>query len=99
MPGPRINDHQVRIFMKERNKGRTQATAAARAGFSERTARNLHKQKKKRTWRTKPDPFEEVWQKELVPLLEGSPTLQARTLLEDLQRRHPDSNSRCDTTR
>ncbi|MGE0171128.1 MAG: IS21 family transposase [Nocardioides sp.] len=75
--------------MEERKKGRTQATAAARAGFCERSARNLKKPKKGRDWKTRPDPFEEVWEGELCPLLETNPALQPITLLEEIQKRYP----------
>lgn len=44
---------------------------------------------KKRDWRTRPDPFEEVWGSELVPLLEAHPSVQGITLLEALQERYP----------
>jgi transposase len=81
--------------MESKQKGSTQATAAAKAGFSERSARRLERRcfspaKSKRSWRTRNDPLEEVWQSELVPLLQSQPALEARTLLEELQKRHPD---------
>ena len=62
-------------------------------GFSERTARRLahnsHRPARThRDWRTRNDPFAEVWERELVPLLEAEPRLQARTLLEKLQAGH-----------
>ncbi len=81
--------------MNYRQKGYTQVAASAKAGFSERSARNIqnrdHKPAtNKRTWRTREDPFEEVWSKELVPLLEKEPNLQARTLLEYLQQKYPE---------
>src|SRR5207244_11615211 len=41
-------------------------------------------------WRTRPDPFEAVWQSEIVPMLEAAPALTATTLLEEIQRRHPE---------
>ena len=93
MPGQKINERQVRIYMEARIEGKTQAVSAARAGFSERTARRLahndHRPARAhRSWRTRNDPFAEVWEKELVPLLEAGPRLQARTLLERLQAGH-----------
>jgi hypothetical protein len=40
--------------------------------------------------RNRSDPFEKVWDSELVPLLESAPKLEARTLLEELQIRYAD---------
>jgi hypothetical protein len=100
MPGKRINFIQIGIYMKYRKEGNTQEVAAAKSGFSERSARNLKNRdykeaKANRTWTTRKDPFAKVWDSELVPLLEKNPTLQARTLLEDLQLKYdgkyPDS--------
>lgn len=72
-----------------------QEVAAAKAGISVRSARRLDSsetlpsQRPPRDWRTRADPFEAVWQSELVPMLEAAPALTARTLLEELQRRYP----------
>lgn len=81
--------------MKYRKEGKSQVISAAKAGFSERSARNIQNRqfqeaKSKRVYRTRKDPFEDVWESELVPLLEKNPNLQAKTLLEDLQLRHTD---------
>ena len=91
----RITDRQVRIYMEARIEGKTQLVSAAKAGFSERTARRLahngHRPAQAlRNWKTRSDPFAEVWEKELVPLLEAEPKLQARTLLEKLQAKYED---------
>ena len=45
--------------------------------------------KKKRHWRTRKDPFEEVWDTEIVPQLKQCPALTPITLFEDLQKNHP----------
>ena len=42
-----------------------------------------------RRYRTRQDPFAEVWRAELAPMLAAMPSLRATTLLEELQRRHP----------
>jgi len=95
MSGTHITDHQVRLYMNKR-KHHTQETAAAMAGFSERTARRIERgihqpsHHSPRTWRTRIDPFADVWESELVPLLNHSPKLKAITLLEKLQETHPD---------
>jgi transposase InsO family protein len=92
--GKRIGDHQVGIYKKLRKKLR-QEVAAAKVGISVRSARRLDgaqalpSQREARAWRTRADPFEAVWQSELVPMLEAAPALTAMTLLEEIQRRHP----------
>lgn len=73
----------------------SQEAAAAKAGMSVRTARrveqatSLPSQREPRSWRTREDPLAAVWQTEVVPLLERDAMLNAVTLLEELQRRHP----------
>ena len=95
MAGKRIGDFQVGIYKKLRKKLRQDA-AAAKVGISVRSARRLEgltalpSQRETRAWRTRPDPFEAVWHSEMVPLLEAAPALTATTLLEEVQRRHPE---------
>lgn len=94
MPGKRITDHQVHKYKQHRNQ-LTQVAAAAKAGISERSARRvehseaLPSQRATRSWRTRQDPLAEVWDAEVVPLLQADAQLNAVTLLEELQRRHP----------
>lgn len=94
MPGKRITDHQV-LKYKGQRRTHTQAGAAAKAGISERSARrietfeSLPSQRPPRQWRTRQDPLAEVWEAEILPLLQTSPQLGAVTLLEELERRHP----------
>jgi transposase len=94
MTGKHITNHQIRLFMQSKQNGKSTEVAAAQAGFSSRSAYRIqdpkHNPRTKRLWKTRPDPFEEVWHAELVPLLELSPKLEARTLLEELQKRYPD---------
>ena len=81
--------------MNTRRK-KTQQSAAAKAGLSERSARRIERaatlpsQKPRRYWRSRPDPFAQVWDAEVVPLLRGAPTLMAVTLLRKLQDDHPE---------
>lgn len=95
MAGSYITNRQVEIYMQSRLKGQTQVTAAAKAGISERSGRDIDHGKhvdaktKARHWRTRKDPLDKVWQSELAPLLEQSPLLQPITLLEHLQEKHP----------
>lgn len=95
MSGRRITSNQVRLFMQSRKSGKSIATASAQAAFSERSAYNVANRsysttEKKRKWKTRKDPFGNVWHDELIPILETSPKLEARTLLEELQCRYPD---------
>jgi len=95
VPGTRITDQQVRLYMNLRKK-KSQALAAAKTGISERSARRLDhsltlpSQTPRRYWRSRADPFAEVWDGEVVPLLRRAPQLMAVTLLRKLQDDHPD---------
>ena len=99
MPGKHITPQQVRLYMTHRKQGRTQAAAGAKGGMSERTGRRIETgevealERAQRHWRTRKDPFAQVWDSEVVPLLEGQPALSATTLFEDLQERHPGTYS------
>lgn len=95
MSGKPINSEQVKVYMKTRNEGKTQVTAAAKAGMSERSGRRVEKgelqpgRKRKRYWRTRIDPFADIWESEIVPLLKKTPQLTPLTLFEKLQKDHP----------
>jgi hypothetical protein len=90
-----VTDEQVRRLRELSNTEKNQEIAAAKAGMDPTTARryrNLERLpselKKERLWRTREDPFGEVWgavQKQM----EESPGLEAKTLFEWLQREHP----------
>lgn len=95
MSGKRIGSRQIRWYMESRQAGKSQRVSAVVAGISERSARNLESRsfrpaKCERNWKTRSDPFEGVWEDEVVPLLETAPRLQARSLLEELQKRYPE---------
>ena len=73
----------------------TLAIAASKAGMDEKTARKYRRLgklpsevKKPHTWRTRDDPFADVWD-DIVKKLDVNPGLQAKTLFEDLKRRYP----------
>lgn len=90
-----VTDRQVRMLMREINKKETLTSAAAKAGMDEKTARKWRdsemvpsQAKAEHTWRTRPDPFEDVWE-EVRERLEANPGFEAKTLFEDLQRRNP----------
>lgn len=81
--------------MNARKAGCTQQTAAAKAGFSERSGGRIetgvHQPHKgqPRDWRTRADPLAEVWNSELEPMLQREPKLEAMTLFEYLQEHYP----------
>lgn len=89
-----VTDEQVRILRTKRMEGMDIEAAAAAAGMSTRTAKTWQKgmvpsaTKGERTWRTRVDPFAEVWDAEVVPLLEAdtSGRLEAKTVFEELNR-------------
>jgi len=90
MPNPHISDRQVMRYMTSRSQHHNQATAAAMAGISERSARRIDKdprfpsqKKQPRTWRTRPDPLENVWPRVLEML--KIPGIMAVTIFEELQ--------------
>jgi len=85
-----VTDQQVRILMQSMRKGRIYSASASEASMDEKTARKYQKLGKlpsevraDHTWRTREDPFVEVWA-EVVPKL----SLKAKTLSLDLQRRY-----------
>jgi transcriptional regulator with XRE-family HTH domain len=95
MPGEWIKLQQEELYMKSRREGYTQIVAAAKSGISERSGRDIEKGSRKNPWekarwRSCPDPLKEVWESELIPMLEQNPSLTAITLLEYLQDKYED---------
>ncbi|OYV38010.1 MAG: hypothetical protein B7Z80_11280 [Rhodospirillales bacterium 20-64-7] len=76
----------------------SQSIAAAKGGFSERTGRRIETEHRRpspppgdgRRTRKTADPFQGLWDSEIRPMLASEPSLRAVTLLEEMQRRHPD---------
>jgi len=93
--GKPINYEQIKVYKSARNNGKTQKTAAAMAGISERSGRRIEKDElqsggnQKRYWRTHPDFFLEVWEHTIVPLLKENPSLKAVALFKYLQKEFP----------
>jgi hypothetical protein len=90
-----VTDQQARRLWKLMKSEKTLANAAAKAGMDEKTARKYRdlgklpsEVKAEHSWRTRPDPFAEVWD-EVRAKLEINPGLEAKTLFEYLQRRYP----------
>lgn len=89
-----VTDRQVRILMEMLGKGKSLIVAASKADVDEKTARKYRdlgklpsEVKVEHTWRTREDPFSEVWE-EIEEKLEINPGLEAKTLFEDFQRRY-----------
>lgn len=89
-----VTDQQVRRLFKLVQTTKHFGTASAKAGMDEKTARKYIKLgwlpseiKKEHDWRTREDPFADVWP-EVCSKLEIAPELEAKTLFEDLQRRY-----------
>ena len=89
-------DAQVRIMMNERNKGRTQEQAAAKANLRsrktvakyERSGRLPSERVERRQYRTRTDVFAEDWPM-LETMLRDAPSLEAKALFEWLCEQHP----------
>jgi hypothetical protein len=90
-----ITDAQVRKLRRLLGEGHPLYRAALKVGMDTKSARKYRQADRlpsesitPRTWRTREDPFQDVWP-QLRDLLELNPGLQAKTLFEDLQRRFP----------
>jgi len=92
-----VKDAQVGVLRRKLMEGKTQEAAAAGAGMSVVSARKWRaglypsQARKRHWWRNRPDPFAGVFESEVVPLLAADEkrVLEARTILGELNRRHP----------
>src|SRR4051794_9966181 len=90
-----VTDQQVRRLRHFDRLGLPPGQAAAKAGMDDKTARKYRRLNQlpsevgmEHAWRTRPDPFAEVWP-QLQEQLALNPGLEAKTLFEALQRQHP----------
>jgi hypothetical protein len=90
-----VTDEQVRRLRKLSNTEKNQEIAASKAGMDPTTARRYlglerlpSELRKERLWRTREDPFGEVWDA-VQRQIQESPGLEAKTLFEWLQREYP----------
>jgi hypothetical protein len=90
-----VTDLQVRTLMKFLKQDKTLKQAALKSGMDEKTARKYRnigrlpsQMKVNHTWRTRDNPFDDVWD-EIKSSLESNAGFQAKTLFDDLQRRYP----------
>ncbi len=90
-----VTDGRVKELRRLLGLGRTLVDSARMAEMSEKTARKYRddglpsQQKTARTYRTRSDPFEDVWD-DVQQRLELEPRLKAKTLFEWLQESQPD---------
>src|SRR6185437_6618097 len=95
MPGRHINDHQMRLYMKSRLT-ESMPVAAAQAGMSLASAyriendTRLPSQKALPRGRRRPDPLINIFDPEVVPMLQAAPGLRPIAIFEEMQRRHPE---------
>ena len=89
-----VTDKQVRILMKLIKTEKTRSIAASKAGMDEKTARKYEgigrlpsEVKKDHTWKTRQDPFEEVWE-EIRDYLESNAGFESTTLFSYLQSKY-----------
>src|ERR1035438_860340 len=89
-----VTDEQVRRLRKLSNTEKDQEIAASKAGMDPTTARRYlalerlpSELKRERHWRTREDPFGEVWDA-VQRQVQESPRLEAKTLFEWLQREY-----------
>lgn len=90
-----INDKQYRRLKQLLSKGKNLNEAALKSRMDEKTARKYREQgtfpselKMEHTWRTRKDPFSDVWEG-IEKRLGLEPRLQALTIFQDLQDRYP----------
>lgn len=88
-------DAQVKKLRAEMAKTSNVGVSAVRAGMHRNTATKYLKMDElpselhqPRPWRTRQDPFEEVWTS-IIEKLKEQPRLQAKTLFDDLVGKHP----------
>jgi transposase InsO family protein len=87
----------MRLYMKFRQTHDV-AAAAAKAGFSTASGYRIEadprlpSQKTAPRGRRRPDPLADVWESEIVPILQSAPGIRAIAVLEELRRRHGDLN-------
>src|SRR6202049_677470 len=93
--GRQVTDAQVKELRCNLNRGASLRQAAMKAGMDRKTARKYRhrgqlpsESRPGHTWRTRVDPLLEVWPR-LEELLQREPALQAKTLVDWLQRECP----------
>src|SRR5579871_3100230 len=90
-----VSDQQVRRLRRFDLHSVPKEQAASKAGMTGKTARKYRRLQRlpsevrmDHTWRTRPDPFADVWPW-VAEQLSLAPGLEAKTLFQALQRQHP----------
>jgi hypothetical protein len=90
-----VTDKQVQALWQRLADGVTLAASALRCDMDEKTARKYRRLQRRpsevalpHAWRTRPDPFAEVWP-QVEAQLALNPGLEAKTLFVELQRQYP----------
>jgi hypothetical protein len=91
-----VTDAQVKRLRKKLMEAKTLEAASLAAAMSVRSARTWKtgalpsRRKQAREWRTRPDPFADVWESDVVPLLEADENgvLEAKTVIDVLAEKH-----------
>src|ERR1700736_4615756 len=99
--GRQVSNAQVKEVRRNLHRGASLQQAAMKADMDRKTARKYRdlgqlpsEARTPHTWRTRPDPLAEVWP-HLEELLGREPSLQAKTLLDWLEREHPGQDWPC----
>lgn len=90
-----ISKTQYRRLNKMINEGNTLKDASAKAGIDPKTARKYLNeenpfQSTKHAWKTRKDPFDEVWE-EISDMLSLQPRLEAKTIFSYLLDKYPET--------
>ncbi len=90
-----VTDGQVSQLRRRLADGKSLAASARMASMDNKTARSYRdderlpsQRKTPRQYRTRTDPFVEVWT-DVEQLLQAEPRLKAKTLFDDLLAKHP----------
>ena len=95
LPGRHVTDHQMRLYMQFRET-ETPPVAAAKASISTATAYRFEHDhrppsaRQKVRGRRRPDPLADIFDSDVVPMLEAAPGLRCVAIFEEMQRRHPE---------
>jgi hypothetical protein len=90
-----VTDLQIRRLRRLDQQGLSKSQAAAKAGLDDKTARKYRRLgrlpsevRMEHSWRTRPNPFAEVWPR-VEEQLTLNPGLEAKTVFDWLQREYP----------
>lgn len=95
MPGRHVTDQQMRLFMTLKQT-HTVPLSAAKAGISQATGYRfqadptLPSHKKTPRGRRRPDPLADIFDAEVVPMLQSSLGIRPVAIYEEVLRRHPE---------